>query len=1203
MTVTDEILPTSINLKPYLQNDTKQLRPGVSFKIDAAVWPDNASDKTLTWTSDNESAATVDATGLVTTHATGTANITVSTKNNISETVTIVVTETIKPEEIIINHYSLQLKKDETFQLTATVNPRDADSTAVTWKSSSPEIATVDESGVVTAHKDGQTTITASIGEVTGFCTVTVTDRIQPTNIYLDRGYGQVKIGESIRLEAYVEPKNAEYDSLQWTSDNNAIATVAQDGTVTGVSEGKVTIRAEIPGTTLSNSCTIEVVEEFQPYYISLNTYVLQLNKGKTKEIYASVYPQNAPQTVSWQTSNANVATVEDGVVTAVGYGECYITAAAGTVSERCRVTVTDEIVPQTVYLHCMYSNFVKLGKTKQMTAEVLPEDVADKRVTWYTSNPAVAEVDENGLVSGKSKGRVTITAVTVLENISDSYDLEVTDAIYPSEMYIYPTFDEVAVGYSNNYDAYIYPYDADDPSITWSSSAPDVAEIDETTGRVTGKKTGTAVITAVTSNGLKDERTLTVTETPQPIGVGINSGDFKLKLGADYKLTATVYPEYCEQTVTWSSDKPSVVSVKQDGTLHGEGLGKARITASTANGKSSTIIVTVVNSVPVDCVYISSSYEQVAVNKTISLYAVVVPSHADNRNVSWQSSDTSIAEVDEDGVVTGKAAGEVTITVTTKDGGKSDSRKLTVTEKVLPDGIYLSRYKLQLLPGTTASLEADIYPGDAEDRTVTWSSDNEAVVQVNDGVLTAGENEGTAVITARTVNGKEASCTVTVTNVIHPESVWIDAFDVQIKPNAPREIEAVVVPDNAQNTDLIWSVDSPVLKLEQKDNKAIVTGLKEGKAYLYVKTADGEQTDSKLITVTKTIHPTGMGLSWGSGVIKVNRTTKITPLIQPEDADNQNVTYTSSDEKIATVSADGTVTGVAPGDVTITVETVDGHIKSEAKITVIAEVHPESISLYEHEIQLKPGSSRPLYFSLQPNDADYTDVRWSSSKESVATVNESGVVTAVAEGDAVITVTTVDGSYTDTCNVKVSNVIHPASVSIYGSTSCIKKGEMIFLYATVYPYDSDNRNVRWESEQPGVAEVDATFGYVTGVSAGTAVIKAITEDGNKTGEYEITVADVIQPESISLSLSRYVLKIGETAVMRGKVLPENADDREVVYYSNDPSIAEVDEHGIVTAKAEGTVRIGVRMKNGEPKQTETELHVVKEIMPEYLSI
>ena len=233
--------------------------------------------------------------------------------------------------------------------------------------------------------------------------------------------------------------------------------------------------------------------------------------------------------------------------------------------------------------------------------------------------------------------------------------------------------------------------------------------------------------------------------------------------------LTATVMPSSAtNKNVTWTSSNTSVATVNSTGVVTSKGNGTATITATTTDGTnlSSTCEVTV--SLPVLATGISLNQTTLsfsAANQTATLIATVMPSNATNKEVTWASSNTSVATVSNAGVVTSKGNGTATITATTTDGTNlSATCEVTVLLPVLATGISLNRTSLSFFrPNETETLVATIEPSNAANKNVTWTSSNTSVATVSStGVVTPIFN-GTAIITATTTDGTNLSATCNV--------------------------------------------------------------------------------------------------------------------------------------------------------------------------------------------------------------------------------------------------------------------------------------------------------------------------------------------------------------------------------------------------------------------------------------------------------
>lgn len=421
---------------------------------------------------------------------------------------------------------------------------------------------------------------------------------------------------------------------------------------------------------------------------ISLDRETLTLDVGQTWQLTATLTPANATnKRVAWRSSNAAVATVADGLVTAVSEGSANIYAVSidGNKSAVCQVTVQKASVPVTGIDISLSSKEAYVGDVFRLTATVLPENADEKGVTWSSSNTSVATVTSAGEVTAVAAGSATITVASVYDsNIKATCALTVvTRTVPPTGVSLDVKSKDLVEGESFVLTATISPADATETGLKWSSSNEAVATV--VNGRVTAVASGTAVITvALTYNeSFKDECTVTVSATTVPAtGISISDASKAMKKGETYKLTATVEPANASNKgVDWSSDNTAVATVAADGTVTAVASGTAVITATSQDGgftKTCTVTVTTpVTSVTLD----TNAITLLVGGEGQTLVATVNPSDADNKAVTWSTSNAGVATV-ENGAVTPVAEGTATITVTTVDGGLTATCKVTVQGK-----------------------------------------------------------------------------------------------------------------------------------------------------------------------------------------------------------------------------------------------------------------------------------------------------------------------------------------------------------------------------------------------------------------------------------------------------------------------------------------------------------------------------------------
>lgn len=329
-------------------------------------------------------------------------------------------------------------------------------------------------------------------------------------------------------------------------------------------------------------------------------------------------------------------------------------------------------------------------GQTQKLTATVAPANATNKTVTWKTSNKNVATVSENGLVTAVGGGDATITC-TAKDGSNVKATCKVTVTVPISGIQLSQTSAALTVGDTLTLTKTIYPSDATNQAVTWTSSSDAVASVDSN-GKITAKTAGSVVITckSVSDNSVVGICNVTVkakVQTPSEIKVNkitLNKTTASVTKGKTLQLTATVTPgNATKKEVKWSTSNKNVAMVSTSGLVTAKSAGTATITctAQDGSGVKATCKITVKNPVvKVTKVTLNKTTATLAPKETLTLKATVAPTNATNKAVTWKSSNTKIATVSSSGKVTAKAAGTVTITCRAKDGsGKKATCKITV--------------------------------------------------------------------------------------------------------------------------------------------------------------------------------------------------------------------------------------------------------------------------------------------------------------------------------------------------------------------------------------------------------------------------------------------------------------------------------------------------------------------------------------------
>ena len=309
----------------------------------------------------------------------------------------------------------------------------------------------------------------------------------------------------------------------------------------------------------------------------------------------------------------------------------------------------------------------------------------------------------------------------------------------------------------------------------------------------------------------------------------------------------------------------------------------------------------------------------------------------------------------------------------------------------------------------------------------------------------------------------------------------------------------------------------------------AIIVAIIAIAAAAFILTNNGNGGDDTVKVQSVSLDRTEASLVVGTN-ITLNATVK------PTDAKDKSVAWSTSNASVATVSS-GKVTAVSPGAAVITVTTNDGGYKATCTVTVTQNaVKVTGVTLDKTQASLSQGESVTLAATVVPSNATDKGVKWATSNTSVATVS-NGKVTAVSPGTAIITVTTDDGGFTSQCEVTVtSNVVKVTGVSLDKEQATVFQGESVTLAATVSPSNAANKSVVWTSSNTSVATVSS--GKVTGVSPGTALILATTEDSGFMAACNVTVKS---PTDDKVLNEGYVFEVDTVARVYGNA---NNDDR-----------------------------------------------------------
>lgn len=783
------------------------------------------------------------------------------------------------------------------------------------------------------------------------------------------------------------------------------------------------------------------------------------------------------------------------------------------------KVTITAPI-PMTGLKTTPVSKDLKKGETFTVLANKEPVETTDKNpITYRSSNEAVATVNANGVVTAVGNGTADITAVCGSFSVKCA-TVNVTTALTGISL------NQSSVTLNNGGETKLVatknPTDASqDINVTWSSSNESVATVSQDgTAKAVGN--GDAVITATAPKAEGGNVTATCNiKVITPLNkLVIDKKELTLSRGETSKLTVTKDPESTTVTdnIVWSSSDETKVKVSQDGTVTAlAATGETPVVIkATCAGKEVTCSVSV--GVPISKITITNGDITLKKSQTENLTVSYEPTDfTGSKAIKWSSSDETKVKV-ENGVITAVAPTEkdgvntpVVITAETVNGIKG-TINVTVPE-VKSTELIINKNKTSIEKGSEETLEAKILPEDTTDELdVTWTSSDETKVEVENGVVKAiAPTETPVIVTATASNGLKATCEVTVTCSL--ESITLNETALKIEAGEEATTILVVTKNPTDATvdvaDVKWESLAPTIATVENGK---VTAVQPGTTYIRA-TLDGKVAECK-VDVIATLKSVSIENSTDNLEVYKNKTGEMKVVYNPSYATEiPEATWTSSNEKVATVDNNGIVTGIKEGTAKITVDYGNGITAS--RVVKVKEVKATGVTIIVKPETLLKNEESVLEINVSKDEnetGEITDeIIWTSSDETVAKVvfeNGQYKVKGIKEGKAEITVQV--GDYTDTFEVEVKEKpITSIDVSIFGDTNTIEEDGYAGLKITVNPSDTtDDQVFSYKSENEAIAKVvkgeDGNI-YVKGINAGTTKIIVTAENGVE-GVYEVTV-------------------------------------------------------------------------------------------------
>ena len=728
------------------------------------------------WKSANPAIATVGKAGDVTALAEGAVAI-VATVGPRADTASIYV----RPGNLSIQPNAVNTVIGEAirFSATATGVGADASGTTVTWSSSNTNVAVVDADGTVTMIGQGEAILTAIAGTRTGTASVSVHQR-DIASLRLTPATSTMYPNDSAQLHiaAFDDAGRAMAvvpGNVQWSSSDSRVVTVTDGGVVTAQAAGSAVVTVHIGSKTATAAVNVMGLP-IASVAVSLESSTLEV--GQVTRAKATLTDAEGAtlsgRAVAWQSSNPAIATVNSlGVVTAVGRGTATISAIAEGKVGGADLTVATKTVASVVVSPNPAS--AAIGQKARLTATAKDASggvLIGRTITWTSSNPAVASVSANGLVTAISVGTATISATAA--GVSGTSQFQST-TVAAASVSVSPSAPNVRVGEDVQLTA--TATDASGNLLTsrvptWSSSNPIVATV-SSSGRVTGVSKGTATVTATVDGKSAPASVSVASAAPAPVASitvtlnasSINAGQSTQAVAVTRDAAGNVVTG---RTIAWSSAAPALATVSTSGVVSALAAGSVTIVATSEGVSNSATLVITGSTQPVASVTLSATSTSMVAGQSQAVSVTLKDASGNTltgRTIAWSSSSTSVATVSPSGQVTAIAAGSAVITATSE--GKSGTLGLKVAAAPVdpPASVTVTA------PATTLAIkqttQATAVPKDSKGtpltgRTASWSSSSPGIATVSATGLVTAVSAGTVAIKA-TIDGVVGTLGITV--------------------------------------------------------------------------------------------------------------------------------------------------------------------------------------------------------------------------------------------------------------------------------------------------------------------------------------------------------------------------------------------------------------------------------------------------------
>ncbi len=875
------------------------------------------------------------------------------------------------------------------------------------------------------------------------------------------------------------------------TSNGPHIVNISEEGLVEAVGKGETKVKILYKGEKVKGKSIFDPADTSnytrQAIYtfrvidgLSLNSTILNLYTGATYQLLASVTDRTVP--VVWESSDPSRVTVDqNGLVTAVKPTEQNkpVRVKASQFIDGVEKSIVCNVYVQPAITEITIDpEEILLDKDEYATlkASVKPSNISGTTLRWMSSDENIFKIVESSAltvtIQGAGGGTAVLTAINA-ENIVVGY-CKVTVKQAATGIKVEPKGPHNVKLSDKTFQLYaeVSPAEATNKNVIWTSLDTGIATVNDK-GLVTFKKAGTVTIrVAAEDNPGVAEEFVIFNISGSVTGVKFDSKELEMYVGETERLTYTLSPKDLQTAgVTFTSFDTSIVSVDNSGKVTAKGAGTTQIMIMTTEGSYYDICKIVVKE---DATSVKMNYTEVFMNRGeyFDMEVTIAPATSTEISLTWESLNPDIATVSSTGRITARAVGTAIVLVRTRNGVTSYCT-VTVLEPVT--SLELDPTDIIIEVGEVFAIDPVFKPAKPSNMEVKWESFNTSVATVNAIGEVEGKTRGTTVITCESVDGGFKSfCMVTV---VDPElRITVTPDNYRLGYGKTYTLKATVTSHGkpVEGMDLVWSSDDD--SICTVDEYGTIYGQDFGDAVITVAIDNDDYDVSATCDVRVVREVTSIKLNHSVLTIIKGHTASIHADVKPSNATYTDVTFSSENEKIATIDEDGMITAVEIGNVWIWAKAKDNSGKyARCYVTVMDPVPATGINVSDKKVVLIPGEKKLMNYTIKPTNST-DDVIWTSGEESIATVDGTGMITAHRTGTTTVTAMTTSG--------KTAEI----EVIVLGLSRTSLEMPVYTQYSRL-TVDGATGTVRWDVENTTICEVNN--GVITARKVGTTYVSA----------------------------------------------------------------------------------------------------------------